>query len=447
MVKKSKDQDELKKFEYILKTLDKYPDLKALFLQKDLEAIRKALQNQTSIPRDSSLRIQIAIVRLHAKIGKTGENRKPKSTKSETGGKLKNIRSTDDKLVKKLQKNIADKNRRIEELKDRIKELESESEGQVKELEEKYRNILDSKDEEILELEEEKNKLDLNNKSLESEKNKLKRRLKNKGSSELQSKYDSLKVDFKESKNENKRLTEDNNKAQEEIQELNSKIKEKDKTIKSLEEEINSFKDPEKLLIAFVSVVQEDAKFLAIEAAKELLEKERKNDSEKISGLTEIFNNRLSELNDRFNNLQALVQKKDIEEETYKPDPDPDFSEEDLAIMKNLSILLVQNADYKNNSQGQEKLLSCFSKDSELYTETRKVSQTRNVIENSVSGNRFDYIVIHLDRISHASTEGIPLYQDPRIIIIRRGQENPLTIKYSILERFKKTESISSGLT
>lgn len=63
MVKKSKDQDELKKIEYILKTLDKYPDSKALFLQKDLEVIRKALQNQTSIPRDSSLRIQIAINR------------------------------------------------------------------------------------------------------------------------------------------------------------------------------------------------------------------------------------------------------------------------------------------------------------------------------------------------------------------------------------------------
>ena len=46
MVKKSKDQDELKKIEYILKTLDKYPDSKALFLQKDLEVIRKALQNQ-----------------------------------------------------------------------------------------------------------------------------------------------------------------------------------------------------------------------------------------------------------------------------------------------------------------------------------------------------------------------------------------------------------------
>ena len=438
MVKKSEIRDELKKFEYILKTLDKYPDLKALFLQKDLEAIRKALQNQTSIPRDSSLRIQIAIVRLHAKIGKTGENRKPKSTKSETGGKLKNIRSTDDKLVKELRKIVTDKDRQIKEQESKIEELESRLEKEIQELKENHSDILDSKDKEILELEKEKNKLDLNNKSLESEKNKLKRRLKNKGSSDLQSEYNSLSKKFRENESENKRLTEDNNKAQEEIQRLNSEIEEKDKTIKSLEEEIDSFKDPEKLLIAFVSVVQEDARFLAIEAAKELLEKERKNDSEKISGLTEIFNNRLSELNDRFNNLQALVQKKDIEEENYKPDPDPDFSEEDLAIMKNLSILLVQNADYKNNSQGQEKLLSCFSKDSESYTETRKVSQTRNVIENSVSGNRFDYIVIHLDRISHASTEGIPLYQDPRIIIIRRGQENPLTIKYSILERFKK---------
>ena len=277
MVKKSKDQDELKKFEYILKTLDKYPDLKALFLQKDLEAIRKALQNQTSIPRDSSLRIQIAIVRLHAKIGKTGENRKPKSTKSETGGKLKNIRSTDDKLVKELRKIVTDKDRQIKEQESKIEELESRLEKEIQELKENHSDILDSKDKEILELEKEKNKLDLNNKSLESEKNKLKRRLKNKGSSELQSKYDSLKVDFKESENENKRLTEDNNKAQETIQRLNSEIEEKDKTIESLEEEINSFKDPEKLLNAFVSVVQEDARSLAIEAAKDLLEKELSN--------------------------------------------------------------------------------------------------------------------------------------------------------------------------
>lgn len=97
--------------------------------------------------------------------------------------------------------------------------------------------------------------------------------------------------------------------------------------------------------------MQEDARFLAIEAAKDLLEKERKQDSGKISGLTEIINSRLSDFNDRLNNLQALVQQKDIEEEVHESDPN--FSDEDLAIMKNLSILLIQNADYKN-SQNQE---------------------------------------------------------------------------------------------
>lgn len=97
--------------------------------------------------------------------------------------------------------------------------------------------------------------------------------------------------------------------------------------------------------------MREDARFLAIEAAKDLLEKERKQDSGKISGLTEIINSRLSDFNDRLNSLQALVQQKDIEEEVHESDPD--FSEEDLAIMKNLSILLIQNADYKN-SQNQE---------------------------------------------------------------------------------------------
>lgn len=97
--------------------------------------------------------------------------------------------------------------------------------------------------------------------------------------------------------------------------------------------------------------MREDTRFLAIEAAKDLLEKERKQDSGKISGLTEIINSRLSDFNDRLNSLQALVQQKDIEEEVHESDPD--FSEEDLAIMKNLSILLIQNADYKN-SQNQE---------------------------------------------------------------------------------------------
>lgn len=429
MVKKSEFQDELKKFESILESLEKYPDFKKLFLPKDLEAMRKALENRTSISGDSLSRIKVALVLFNAKINKTRKKPKSELKKPKTSDSSNN-KPNNNKLIKKLQKNIVDKDTQIKELEGKIEELKSRFENQIEELEKNYHNTLDSKDEEISELKREKNKLDLNNKSLKAQKKELEEKLKNKDFSELQSKYDSLKEELEESKKSDKLLTE----AKAEIQELNSRIENKDKTIESLKEEIDSFKDPEKLIETFVSVVQEDARFLAIEAAKDLLEKERKQDSGKISGLTEIINSRLSDFNDRLNNLQALVQQKDIEEEVHESDPD--FSEEDLAIMKNLSILLIQNADYKN-SQNQEKLLSYFSKDSELYTETQKVSQTRKVIENSVLGKRFDYIVIHLDRISHASTDGIPLYQDPRIITIRRGQENPLLIKYSILERFK----------
>ena len=391
--------------------------------------MRKALENQTSIPGDSLSRIKVALVLFNAKINKTRKKPKSELKKPKTSDSSSN-KPNNNKLIKKLQKNIVDKDTQIKELESKIEELKSRFENQIKELEKNYHNTLDSKDEEISELKIEKYKLDLNNKSLKARKKKLEKKLKNKDFSELQSKYNSLKGELEESKKSNELLAG----AKAEIQELNSRIENKDKTIESLKEEIDSFKDPEKLIETFVSVVQEGARFLAIEAAKDLLEKERKQDSGKISGLTEIINSRLSDFNDRLNSLQALVQQKDIEEEVHESDPD--FSEEDLAIMKNLSILLIQNADYKN-SQNQEKLLSYFSKDSELYTETRKVSQTRKVIEKSVLGSRFDYIVIHLDRISHASTDGIPLYQDPRIITIRRGQENPLLIKYSILERFK----------
>lgn len=70
MVKKSEFQDELKKFESILESLEEYPDFKKLFPPKDLEVMRKALENQTSISRNSLSRIEIAIARLNVKIAK-----------------------------------------------------------------------------------------------------------------------------------------------------------------------------------------------------------------------------------------------------------------------------------------------------------------------------------------------------------------------------------------
>ena len=50
--------------------MEKYPDFKRLFPPKDLEVMRKALENQTSISRNSLSRIEIAIARLNVKIAK-----------------------------------------------------------------------------------------------------------------------------------------------------------------------------------------------------------------------------------------------------------------------------------------------------------------------------------------------------------------------------------------
>lgn len=69
-----------------------------------------------------------------------------------------------------MQKNIVDKDTQIKELEGKIEELKSSFENQIEELEKNYHNTLDSKDEEISELKREKNKLDLNNKSLKAQK-------------------------------------------------------------------------------------------------------------------------------------------------------------------------------------------------------------------------------------------------------------------------------------
>ena len=437
MVKKSEFQDELKKFESILESLEEYPDFKKLFLPKDLEAMRKALENQTSIYGDSLSRIKVALVRFNAKINKTRKKPKSELKKPKTSDSSNN-KPNNNKLIEKLQKNIADKDMQIKELGSKIKELKLGFENQIEELEENYRNILDSKDEEISELKIEKNKLDLNNKSLKARKKELEEKLKNKDFSELQSKYDSLKGELEESKKSDGLLTE----AKAEIQELNSRIENKDKTIESLKEEIDSFKDPEKLIETFVSVVQEDARFLAIEAAKGLLEKERKQDSGKISGLTEIINSRLSDFNDRLNNLQALVQQKDIEKEVHESDPD--FSDEDLKIMKSLNILFVQNGSYKNLSQTQKSLLNSFGGKSDFFTKADKTSKTKDTLKSAIEGKKFDYIVLYLDGIGHTITDGINEYQEPKIILVRKGLENHILIKSQILERYRKHQLTST---
>lgn len=107
--------------------------------------MRKALENQTSIPRNSLSRIEIAIARFNAKINKTRKNNKKSKTSGSSSSS--NIKPPNDKLG-------------------------------------------------------------LDNKSLKARKKELERKLNNKGFSEPQSKYNSLKADYEESKKSDKLLTE-----------------------------------------------------------------------------------------------------------------------------------------------------------------------------------------------------------------------------------------------
>lgn len=437
MGKKSND-DYFNEFERILEAVAKNPHFSKFFSSRDIELMQNAIRTRTKISSTDSNRLRISAIRLFAQIKKSNKQ-KPKKPKPQNESK-----SLDNKLVNKLRRKISQKDEEIRLLNSKIKNLESNHKREIERIESAHNNVLIEKQSEI-------NNLNTNISILKNEKSSLNRQLQEaenitqkNDTSEIQSKYDDLLGEYRTLSREKERLEKEIGEIKHERSNLSESNDQKDKDIEFLQNRVDSLEkdlsDPSVLLENYVSIVQKNAEINAISAVKNFIEQQQRNDSDKFAGFTQEFNDRFTQMNEKFDELEKIL-KSTPEEDDFK-DLDPDFSEEDLAIMKNLSILLVQNADYKNNSQGQEKLLSYFSKDSELYTETRKVSQTRNVLENSVLGNRFDYIVIHLDRISHASTEGIPLYQDPRIITVRRGQENPLLIKYSILERFKKQSQL-----
>lgn len=438
MSKKSND-DYFNEFERILEAVTKNPQFGKLFSSRDIELMQNAIKTRTKISSTDSNRLRISAIRLFAQTKKSNKQ-KPKKPKLQNEAK-----TPDNKLVNKLRAKISKKNGDIELLKSKIKELESDYKQKIERIKSDHDNVLIEKQSEI-------NNLTNNISTLKNEKSSLNKQLqeaKYNDPSVIKSKYNNLLGEYQTLSCEKEDLEKEIEEIKHERSNLSESNEQKDRDIEFLQNQVKSLKEvlvnPSALLEIYASIVQKNAEINAISAVKNFIEQRQRNDSDKFAGFTREFNDRFTQMNEKIDELEKILNSSP-EEDDLK-DLDPDFSEEDLAIMKNLSILLVQNADYKNNSQGQEKLLSCFSEDSELYTETRKTSQTRNVIENSISGNKFDYIVIHLDRISHSSTKGIPLYQDPRIITIRRGQENPLLIKYSILERFKKTKSISTSLT
>ena len=433
MSKKSND-DYFNEFERILEAVTKNPQFGKLFSSRDIELMQNAIKTRTKISSTDSNRLRISAIRLFAQTKKSNKQ-KPKKPKLQNEAK-----TPDNKLINKLRAKISKKNGDIELLKSKIKELESDYKQKIERIKSDHDNVLIEKQSEI-------NNLTNNISTLKNEKSSLNKQLqeaKYNDPSVIKSKYNNLLGEYQTLSREKEDLEKEIEEIKHERSNLSESNEQKDRDIKFLQNQVKSLEEvlanPSALLEIYASIVQKNAEINAISAVKNFIEQQQRNDSDKFAGFTREFNDRFTQMNEKIDELEKILNSSP-EEDDLK-DLDPDFSEEDLAIMKNLSILLVQNADYKNNSQGQEKLLSCFSEDSELYTETRKTSQTRNVIENSISGNKFDYIVIHLDRISHSSTEGIPLYQDPRIITIRRGQENPLLIKYSILERFKKQSQL-----
>ncbi len=433
MGKKSND-DYFNEFERILEAVAKNPHFSEFFSSRDIELMQNAIKTRTKISSTDSNRLRISAIRLFAQTKKSNKQ-KPKKPKLQNEAK-----TPDNKLVNKLRAKISKKNGDIELLKSKIKELESDYKQKIERIKSDHDNVLIEKQSEI-------NNLTNNISTLKNEKSSLNKQLqeaKYNDPSVIKSKYNNLLGEYQTLSREKEDLEKEIKEIKHERSNLSESNEQKDRDIEFLQNQVKSLEEvlanPSALLEIYASIVQKNAEINAISAVKNFIEQQQRNDSDKFAGFTREFNDRFTQMNEKIDELEKILNSSP-EEDDLK-DLDPDFSEEDLAIMKNLSILLVQNADYKNNSQGQEKLLGCFSEDSELYTETRKTSQTRNVIENSISGNKFDYIVIHLDRISHSSTKGIPLYQDPRIITIRRGQENPLLIKYSILERFKKQSQL-----
>ena len=437
MGKKSND-DYFNEFERILEAVAKNPHFSEFFSSRDIELMQNAIKTRTKISSTDSNRLRILAIRFFAQTKKSNKQ-KPKKPKLKDESK-----SLDNKLVDKLRAKISKKDKDIRLLESKIKNLESNHKREIERIKSAHNDDLIKKQSDIDDLTTDISILKNEKSSLNKQLQEAKKTTQKNDTSEIQSKYDDLLGEYRTLSREKERLEKEIREIKHERSNLSESNNQKDKDIEFLQNQISLLEkdltNPSVLLENYVSIVQKNAEINAISAVKNFIEQQQRNDSDKFAGFTQEFNDRFTQMNEKFDELEKIL-KSTPEEDDFK-DLDPDFSEEDLAIMKNLSILLVQNADYKNNSQGQEKLLSCFSKDSELYTETRKVSQTRNVLENSVLGNRFDYIVIHLDRISHASTEGIPLYQDPRIITIRRGQENPLLIKYSILERFKKQSQL-----
>ena len=64
--------------------------------------------------------------------------------------------------------------------------------------------------------------------------------------------------------------------------------------------------------------------------------------------------------------------------------------------------------------------MNSFSGKSDFFAKANKTSKTRDTLKSVIEGKKFDYIILYLDKISHAITDGINEYQEPEIIFVRK---------------------------
>lgn len=140
-------------------------------------------------------------------------------------------------------------------------------------------------------------------------------------------------------------------------------------------------------------------------------------------------------LTERVNNLEKENEElTNIQDSTFENQKV--FTNEDITEMRKLNIFIIRNNMRKGSSSLiQKKLLNDFGDKSEIFNEIDNIQQAREKIKAALSGNRFDYIVLYINGISHSISNGFNIYNEPQIIVIKKDQENLISIKSKILER------------
>ncbi len=212
-------------------------------------------------------------------------------------------------------------------------------------------------------------------------------------------------------------LEEDNRKLLATVNRQKTEIRELNDSLDSLQKIV---KDPEKLLETYTKIIQENA---TNEASK------------KFGAFIEDLQQSNIALSERINSLEQeneeLTNIQDLTFETQKI-----FTNEDITEMRKLNIFVIRNNMRKGSSNLiQKKLLNDFGNKSEVFSEIDNIQQTRDKIKAALTGNRFDYIVLYIDGISHSISNGFNIYNEPQIIVVKKDQENLNSIKSKILER------------